>query len=306
MNKNILTRRELLPPSRFEAINEKAERIWYDYLGGDLPVPLHKLSGKRGGGKLNIIREEKYLPDEIEGILDLRDILLRRLILNISKPAIRRRFTEAHEIGHVFLHDLGNVLHRDTKESIFYVDEGNYDKTDIDKIRIEIEASAFAASLLMPNAEINKDLNALGAINPPFLKTLATKYSVSIPTARQRILRLIPANCFHGFAFKDSGKIICAYPTPKLEKEFPVYADCAWSLNRNKVNENSSFLPFEIVKKFGKDIDKDAPDFSAPSKCSYEISVSSWFPYVSSDDKAMLNMSLFDFNTFYFCLELEN
>lgn len=64
-------------------------------------------------------------------------------------PENRKRFTLAHELGHLFLHmDFFDAEkqkeHGEYKDCIFYRKEGNYAEE-------ELQANEFAASLLMPS-----------------------------------------------------------------------------------------------------------------------------------------------------------
>lgn len=82
------------------------------------------------------------------------------IIYNDSRAVVRKRFSVAHELGHLYLGHLhGN-------SSIDFNSE-NYD---------EMEANTFAAYLLMPPDLLRKDIKA-GMTNP---EDLATKYQVSL------------------------------------------------------------------------------------------------------------------------------
>jgi Zn-dependent peptidase ImmA (M78 family) len=93
------------------------------------------------------------------------DAVIRRidecvfLIYNDERPVVRKRFSVAHELGHLnFGHLHGNSSHDLGSE--------NFD---------EIEANAFAAHLLMPPEHLRKDIKA-GITDP---EKLAEKYQVS-------------------------------------------------------------------------------------------------------------------------------
>ena len=82
------------------------------------------------------------------------------IIYNKSKPEVRKRFSVAHEIGHLYRGHLhGN--------SSIDLNSENYD---------EMEANTFAAHLLMPPDLLRKDIKA-GMKNP---EELANKYNVSV------------------------------------------------------------------------------------------------------------------------------
>jgi Zn-dependent peptidase ImmA (M78 family) len=76
------------------------------------------------------------------------------IYLNIYKPAVRERFTIAHELGHLFLH-MGYLFdqtkwdlmsNNDFQDSAFFRMSDNYTQE-------ENEANEFAASFLMPKTE---------------------------------------------------------------------------------------------------------------------------------------------------------
>lgn len=85
------------------------------------------------------------LPDELDGIVAfLKHPTLRaRIILNSTKPTTRKRFTLAHELGHVVIPwHIGSIgSHTDTFE----------DSSDFIYREMEREANAFASSILIPH-----------------------------------------------------------------------------------------------------------------------------------------------------------
>lgn len=83
------------------------------------------------------------------------------IIYNNDKPTVRKRFSVAHEIGHLFL----GHLHGNSSSDLS--SEKNFD---------EIEANAFAAHVLIPPPMLRKDIKS--GIKDP--EKLAKKYNVSI------------------------------------------------------------------------------------------------------------------------------
>jgi Zn-dependent peptidase ImmA (M78 family) len=98
--------------------------------------------------------------------------------VNMSEKPTRRRFTIAHELGHLFLHKEDSVNY-DTKIAlVLFRDNHSSDGTDIK----EVEANAFAAELLMPEDSIRAEISKLGGIDledDGALMELASKYKVS-------------------------------------------------------------------------------------------------------------------------------
>jgi len=82
------------------------------------------------------------------------------ILYNDERPVVRKRFSVAHELGHLYLGHLhGN--------SSIALDTENFD---------ELEANTFAAHLLMPPTFLKADIKA--GINKP--EELAKKYQVSL------------------------------------------------------------------------------------------------------------------------------
>jgi Zn-dependent peptidase ImmA (M78 family) len=99
----------------------------------------------------------------------------------------RRRFTIAHEIGHLVLH----------KDDTFHVDEKSpiglrTDASSMATHEREIEANQFAAELLMPRHFLDRDLEALpNEIEAEEAITrLAHHYEVSIQAMTVRLTAL--------------------------------------------------------------------------------------------------------------------
>jgi Zn-dependent peptidase ImmA (M78 family)/transcriptional regulator with XRE-family HTH domain len=84
--------------------------------------------------------------DDIEGaFLTMPECDASVALINRSKPALRQRFTLAHEYGHLLLH----------RSKGFIVDQAVFQMTSPE----ERQANAFAAALLMPKALIERMYN---------------------------------------------------------------------------------------------------------------------------------------------------
>jgi Zn-dependent peptidase ImmA (M78 family) len=104
---------------------------------------------------------------------------------------LRRRFTLAHELGHIFLHKNNSVSY--DVGLMMLRNEHSSDGTDIK----EIEANRFAAELLMPEKELRKDMSesAIDFLSDTketlaTIKALAKKYDVSPKAMSVRITTL--------------------------------------------------------------------------------------------------------------------
>lgn len=148
------------------------------------PVEVEKLALMLG---VNV----QYEPadDNLSGFL-LRDFNRHQVLIGVNKNhhTHRQRFTIAHELGHLLLHE-GEKLHVDHRYQIKLRDE-NASKGDSEE---EKEANLFAAELLMPVSFIEQDLaqfDALDLSGDENLETLAQKYEVSIQALTFRLAYL--------------------------------------------------------------------------------------------------------------------
>jgi len=126
--------------------------------------PLEVLARKLG---VTRILEEK-LPFE-GGLFQLAhgELVVK---LNSESSFARKRFTLAHEIGHLLLNTV--LAYRTTDRS----DKALEDTCDL-----------IAAELLMPTEETTDFIHSLGSPSPENLKTIASKYNVSLQTAAIRV-----------------------------------------------------------------------------------------------------------------------
>lgn len=116
------------------------------------------------------------LADKVSGVL-VRDTSYKSasgfvIFVDEDEPAVRQRFTAAHELGHFVLH----------KESIGDRNEDNYLlRSDGMSNRQEVEANQFAANLLMPMELVQKAMEE-GHTTPRALADLfcVSKLAMSI------------------------------------------------------------------------------------------------------------------------------
>lgn len=119
----------------------------------------------------------------------LRDSGLSIIGLNSRNAPVRQRFTIAHELGHFYLHE-GKTLIVDQSAVINKRDqlasEGSNDE--------EIEANAFAASILMPEKMVRdfagRELKQNPATREDFVGNLAKTFDVSAEAMSIRLSNL--------------------------------------------------------------------------------------------------------------------
>jgi len=124
-----------------------------------------------------------------------------RVVINASNPPLRRRFTEAHELGHIII-----PWHRGT--IIDHLDPASSGTGD-NYWTFEEEANQFAAELLMPSEWVAHAVHA-----EPDLAELHRKVSsecqVSPLAASRRLSAMLPANiafvCDRGGIVEFSGR----------------------------------------------------------------------------------------------------
>ncbi len=125
------------------------------------------------------------MPDDMSGML-IRDNGARTVGLNNSQAKRRKRFTLAHELGHLVLHR-GRPLIVDSSIRVNLRDSASATATD----REEMEANRFAAALLMPEDAIREAVVATGAATPTQLqRELAVLFDVSGEAMGYRLINL--------------------------------------------------------------------------------------------------------------------
>ena len=163
------------------AVSERFERRATRLLRGhdvtSPPVDLESIA-KALGISVNYER----LDNDVSGLLLLENGVAR-VAINQSHHRNRQRFTLAHEIGHVLLHATGDRVFVDRR---FFRNEWS----SKGELREEIEANAFAASLLMPRSLIEQYLDTESGITDIDVFRLATRFEVSEQAMTLRLVKL--------------------------------------------------------------------------------------------------------------------
>lgn len=167
----------------FNSINKITQAILSSIGINNLPIDVESIAQTRG---LNIISYP--LESKISGILVISQGNAT-IGYNKTESRQRQRFTIAHELGHFELHkDLTQIFY-DKSFKIMY---RSGDKVQGESARIEREANAFAAAILMPEEilknEIKKIEFDLGSEES--ITSLAQKFDVSTTAMHYRILNL--------------------------------------------------------------------------------------------------------------------
>lgn len=167
--------------SLFKSIDEKAKRLLQQSDALALPVDLNRVVECLG-----LSLNEKPLESEYSGFLAVKE---KTIVVNLNHPSVRRRFTIAHEIGHY-------QLHRRSEDIPVFIDRAVYHRKEsaegVDHL-MEMQANAYAAGLLMPEALLDAYLEkhpTLDLEKPADIKALAEDFEVSRPAMEFRLKNL--------------------------------------------------------------------------------------------------------------------
>lgn len=115
------------------------------------PVPVEQLACQAGA----VIRMEPF-DGRLSGMVHRQADGTAIIGVNRKQSVYRRRFTIAHELGHLLLHE-DKLLHVDERFPIGF-------RTGLSSLALEtkeIEANQFAAELLMPESFMVRDVSQL-------------------------------------------------------------------------------------------------------------------------------------------------
>ncbi|MCL4498788.1 MAG: ImmA/IrrE family metallo-endopeptidase [Chloroflexi bacterium] len=146
------------------------------------PVLIHKIA-KSQGVRLFL----QPFDGEMSGFIAQKDDNVV-IGVNTSHAKVRQRFTIAHELGHMLLHEQGEV-HVDRKFHIKLRNNVSSQGVDPD----EVEANLFAAEILMPKQFIDHDLQGISDVDlldTEVIDGLAERYDVSTQAIMFRLVAL--------------------------------------------------------------------------------------------------------------------
>lgn len=165
---------------RYSLARKKAAELLRAGSVDQAPVPVEVLAERAGA----VIRYEPF-EGQLSGMLYRSD---DGAVIGVNSlhPAVRQRFSIAHEIGHLLLH--GPELHVDEHAFVAFRDLESSKASD----PAEIEANQFAAALLMPADLLMKSIGELGS-NPDVsdaIRVLAQRFQVSQEAMTIRLSKL--------------------------------------------------------------------------------------------------------------------
>ena len=145
------------------------------------PVPVERLARQVGAH----VRLEPF-EGQLSGLLFRQE---GRTVIGVNAlhARTRQRFTIAHELGHLLLHD-PEEMHVDRDYRVYLRDARASTATD----PVEMASNAFAAELLMPAKFLAKDLRdrAVDIEDDEQLRRLADRYKVSLQAMIFRLANL--------------------------------------------------------------------------------------------------------------------
>lgn len=149
------------------------------------PVPVERLAQDAGA----LISYQPFEAQDISGLLYRTAGTAPVIGVNSNNPKVRQRFTIAHELGHLRLHD-GHDLILERLVRLNFRDATSSTASDAE----EIEANHFAAELLMPDDFLRHNLNVLLQGRPlsdlELVKRLARRFEVSQAAMEYRLTGL--------------------------------------------------------------------------------------------------------------------
>jgi len=182
-------RRRKLSTDRVKEIRSLAEIKLKEFDSEDIPVDIEIFAQNLGA----LVKYAPYEDGELAGMLVRENGKNPMIAVNSAHHPNRRRFTIAHECGHLLLHDrevfidetLSVTRKRDGVSSLAISTE-------------EIEANQFAAEVLMPRKHLLNDIRNLNLDVEDDTETvnLAKKYKVSIQAMSYRIFNITSESIF--------------------------------------------------------------------------------------------------------------
>ena len=149
------------------------------------PVPVERLAREAGA----LISYQPFEAEDVSGLLYRAAGAAPVIGVNSSNSQVRQRFTIAHELGHLTLHE-GHDLILERLMRLNFRDATSSTASDEE----EIQANQFAAELLMPRVLLQKAINLLLEGRPltdlELVRRLARRFEVSQQAMEYRLASL--------------------------------------------------------------------------------------------------------------------
>ena len=164
---------------RYSFIEQKAEEL-RQKVECIIPTPVESLVTMNG----IVLKTDAELDGDVSGF-SLSENGKKAISVRSSDSILRKRFTIAHELAHLLLHE-DRTLNINTGSVILF--RNQHSKTGEDWR--EIEANHFAACLLMPKSALVKELAAAthgGSVTENTIEHLALHFEVSVQAMSVRL-----------------------------------------------------------------------------------------------------------------------
>jgi Zn-dependent peptidase ImmA (M78 family) len=170
------------------SVQTEAEQLLEDLGFNQLPISLDDICDSISQEYFIDIQERDMQFENFNG-MSVGDQTQTKILINSNIDNIhRRRFTKAHELGHV-------VLHIQTgKQSEFKRTSKNISSNDGNNDQFEKEANMFASSLLMPSFLILKDIHK-NDLSWKLIQNIKEACNVSLEAAARRVVYLSKESC---------------------------------------------------------------------------------------------------------------
>ncbi|MNJ97106.1 hypothetical protein D3C87_148470 [compost metagenome] len=173
-----------------EEIENKAALLLMEFDIYEPFVPVEKIVK---GKNIDIVYHD--FDEEVSGVLVIKDNVAT-IGVNKANSLERKRFTIAHEMAHYSIH--WKPMSRSNQEvfvdkDLFMKFRNTMNNYDREEIRMEKEANAFAAALLMPKHFIENELNKpeyQKLKESDIIQKLAKRFKVSEPAMTYRLANL--------------------------------------------------------------------------------------------------------------------
>jgi Zn-dependent peptidase ImmA (M78 family) len=155
---------------RYVRVDLAVDKLLQEHAIADAPVPIEHIAIAIGARI-----EYREFDQDVSGVL-VRTVTESVIGVALGQSKERQRFTVAHELGHLLLHE-GKELHIDKSFRVNFRSSSSSSAEDVE----EVEANAFAAAILMPKLMLRRDASALDLDfeQTNVIARLAKRYEVS-------------------------------------------------------------------------------------------------------------------------------
>lgn len=157
-----------LPLLKRQEIEQRAGDVLREHGLESIPVNPVVLANRLGMA----VHNAKFSDDSIVGMIAKRGEQIT-LLVNQGDHPFRKRFTIAHDLGHRFLHLLGDGEFVDSEADLFRQPLEDQQGMTPERRR-EIQANIFAAALLMPEESVRSEWKKMRSV-----EAMARKFNVS-------------------------------------------------------------------------------------------------------------------------------